>query len=155
MSWLTERLARLTPEREPDRRANRPPTRDRAVTADKHHRRLGDSERGSDQAASRNISVKIRNSGSPMRRGARTACSVPDVPLDFIKVAEASDIREGEMKIVFNELFVIANIQGRLHAFGNVYPHAAGPLGEDFWTVPSSSARGTARNGTSPPARTR
>lgn len=53
-----------------------------------------------------------------------------DLPSDFIRVAVLAEIPDGAMKIVFNSLVVIANAGGRLHAFGNICPHAGGPIGE-------------------------
>lgn len=54
------------------------------------------------------------------------------VPAGFIKLAAASELADGEMKVVYDNLVVVANAQGRFHAFGNVCPHAAGPIGEGF-----------------------
>ena len=54
------------------------------------------------------------------------------VPPDFYKVAKIEDIPNGGMKIVFNGLVVVANVNGHFHAFGNVCPHASGPIGEGF-----------------------
>ena len=131
MSWLSDRLARLTPER--------------GQTVEQIARQLGIERSrltniiGGSAIPNENLIRRLakhfgENPEQWLANAARSEdrVPVPDVPLDFIKVAEASDIREGEMKIVFNELAVIANIQGRLHAFGNVCPHAAGPLGEGF-----------------------
>jgi naphthalene 1,2-dioxygenase system ferredoxin subunit len=56
----------------------------------------------------------------------------PDLPRDFIRVAAVSEIPVGEMRIVFNGRVVVANVQGRFHAFGNSCPHAGGPIGEGF-----------------------
>ena len=36
------------------------------------------------------------------------------------------------MKIVCDGMVVVANAAGRFHAFGNLCPHAGGPLGEGF-----------------------
>ena len=58
--------------------------------------------------------------------------SAPELPTDFVKVAGVAEIRDGEMKVVFNQLAVVAKVKGCFHAFGNVCPHAAGPLGEGF-----------------------
>lgn len=55
-----------------------------------------------------------------------------DLPPDFFKVAKVSEIPVDEMKIVFNDLVVVANAEGEFYAFGNVCPHAAGPIGEGF-----------------------
>lgn len=57
-----------------------------------------------------------------------------EVPSDYIKVAKASEIDDGDMKIVFHELVTIANVDGQFYAFGNVCPHAAGPIGDGFLT---------------------
>ena len=54
------------------------------------------------------------------------------VPADFFKVAAAADIPDGSMKVVFDNLVVVARVDGHFHAFGNVCPHAAGPIGEGF-----------------------
>ena len=55
-----------------------------------------------------------------------------DVPPGFFRVATVADIPDGEMKVVFNDLVTVANSGGRFYAFGNVCPHAAGPIGEGF-----------------------
>ena len=57
---------------------------------------------------------------------------VRDLPRGFVKVAATSDIHDGEMKIVADGLIAVAHVQGRFYAFGNVCPHAAGPIGEGF-----------------------
>jgi nitrite reductase/ring-hydroxylating ferredoxin subunit len=54
------------------------------------------------------------------------------VPADFIKVAKVSEIPDGEMRVVFNNLVAVAHSDGSFHAFGNVCPHAGGPIGEGF-----------------------
>ena len=64
----------------------------------------------------------------PEDRGPATA----DPPAGFFKVAEVSEIPEGEMKIVSNGVAVVAKADGRFYAFGNVCPHAAGPIGDGF-----------------------
>jgi nitrite reductase/ring-hydroxylating ferredoxin subunit len=53
-------------------------------------------------------------------------------PVGFQKAAKVSEIAEGEMKIVSDGLAVIANAGGDYYAFGNVCPHAAGPIGDGF-----------------------
>jgi nitrite reductase/ring-hydroxylating ferredoxin subunit len=65
-------------------------------------------------------------------RQAEAAAPAPEVPADFFKVATLAELPDGEMKVVFYGLVVVANTAGRLHAFGNVCPHAAGPIGEGF-----------------------
>ncbi len=51
---------------------------------------------------------------------------------DFQTVANVSEIRTGEMKLVDldDEEVVIANVDGAFFAFGNECPHAGGPLVE-------------------------
>ncbi len=131
MSWLTDRLARLLRERD--------------QTVDQVARQLGIERSrltniiGGSAIPNENLIRRLAKHfaeapdqwlANATRREDRMP--VPDVPPDFIKVAAVSDIREGEMKIVFNGLAVVANVQGNFHAFGNVCPHAAGPLGEGF-----------------------
>jgi nitrite reductase/ring-hydroxylating ferredoxin subunit len=65
------------------------------------------------------------------KRADEKAAGTP-LPTDFIKVAKVAEVPDGEMKIVFDDLAVVANAEGRFHAFGNVCPHAAGPIGEGF-----------------------
>jgi nitrite reductase/ring-hydroxylating ferredoxin subunit len=57
---------------------------------------------------------------------------IPSVPPDFFKVAKVSEISEGEMKIVFQDLVAVAQAEGKFYAFGNVCPHAGGPIGDGF-----------------------
>jgi len=54
------------------------------------------------------------------------------LPAGFQKVAKVSEIPRGEMKIVSDGLAVVANADGDFYAFGNVCPHAAGPIGDGF-----------------------
>jgi nitrite reductase/ring-hydroxylating ferredoxin subunit len=63
------------------------------------------------------------------REDARTPTALPT---DFVKVAKVSDVDEGEMKIVFNDLVAVARADGEFYAFGNVCPHAKGPIGDGF-----------------------
>lgn len=69
-----------------------------------------------------------------LRRATRSGTEArgPDIPDGFIRVAAVSEIADGEMKIVFDNRVVIAHAEGRFHAFGNVCPHAQGPIGEGF-----------------------
>jgi nitrite reductase/ring-hydroxylating ferredoxin subunit len=57
---------------------------------------------------------------------------IPSVPPDFFKVAKVSEISDGEMKIVFQDLVAVANAEGKFYAFGNICPHAGGPIGDGF-----------------------
>jgi plasmid maintenance system antidote protein VapI len=65
---------------------------------------------------------------------ARPAIKEPtaEIPTGFVKIATVPEIPEGEMKIVCDGRVAVANVEGRLHAFDNVCPHAEGPLGEGF-----------------------
>jgi nitrite reductase (NADH) small subunit len=131
MSWLTDRLARLMPER--------------GETVEQIARQLGIERSrltniiGGAAVPNENLTRRLAKHfaedpeqwlANATRREDRVPG--PEVSLDFIKVVAVSDIRDGEMKVVFNELAVVANVGGRFHAFGNVCPHAAGPLGEGF-----------------------
>ena len=51
---------------------------------------------------------------------------------DFVKVANASEIPPGEMKIVEmdGQDVVVANVNGQFFAFANDCTHRGGPLGE-------------------------
>jgi nitrite reductase/ring-hydroxylating ferredoxin subunit len=55
---------------------------------------------------------------------------VATLPAGFIKVATTLEVPEGRMKVVYNALAVVARAEGEFYAFGNVCPHAAGPIGE-------------------------
>ena len=57
---------------------------------------------------------------------------IPSIPPDFFKVAKVSEVSEGEMKIVFQDLVAVANAEGKFYAFGNICPHAGGPIGDGF-----------------------
>ena len=131
MTWLTDRLTRLMTER------------DQSVPA--LARQLG-IERS-------RLSNILAGSAVPnenlLRRLAQTFNEAPDawlahakppepaapardVPTEFVRLARVAEIPDGAMKIVFNDLVVLANTEGRLHAFGNVCPHALGPIGEGW-----------------------
>jgi 3-phenylpropionate/trans-cinnamate dioxygenase ferredoxin subunit len=58
--------------------------------------------------------------------------NITSIPPDFFKVAKVSEVPEGEMKIVFQDLVAVANAEGQFYAFGNICPHAAGPIGEGY-----------------------
>jgi nitrite reductase/ring-hydroxylating ferredoxin subunit len=131
MSWLTERLtARM---------------RERALTAEALARQLA-VERSRLNAI---IAGAALPNDNLTRRLARVFGEDPDewlaqaatsavgeatalIPSGFVKVAAASEISDGEMKIVCDGQVVAANVAGRFHAFGNICPHAEGPLGEGF-----------------------
>lgn len=131
MSWLTERLERLLPER--------------GLSVDSLARRLG-IERSRLNAIIAGAALPNGNLARRLARAfgedpeewvARAAAWADDkppleAPAGFIKVAAVSDIPDGEMKIVCDGVVVVANAAGRFYAFGNVCPHAGGPLGEGF-----------------------
>ena len=50
--------------------------------------------------------------------------------MSFVKVAEASEIRPGEMKKVYlrGEEVLVANVEGAFHAIGNRCTHRGGDL---------------------------
>jgi nitrite reductase/ring-hydroxylating ferredoxin subunit len=132
MNWLSSRLTKLMQER--------------SLTSDTLARQLG-VERS-------RLSAIITGSAIPnenlVRRLARyfgedvdawvgnvqkresAKPAITSVPADFIKIAKVTEIPEGEMKIVFDNLVVVAHTEGSFYAFGNVGPHAAGPIGEGF-----------------------
>jgi nitrite reductase/ring-hydroxylating ferredoxin subunit len=131
MSWLTDRLAQMLPER--------------GQTIEQIARQLGIERSrlanivGGSAIPNENLTTRLAKHfgedpnqwlANVTRREAEAPAA--DLPTDFIRVAVASEIRDGEMKVVFNQLAVVANVQGRFHAFGNICPHAAGPLGEGF-----------------------
>lgn len=132
MSWLTDRLSELM--------------RQRGVAVDTLARQLGveRSRMGriiagsaipnenlikrlaryfDEDAATWLGTVGQHENGSPL---------AASVPADFIKVAKVSEIPDGETRIVFDNLVAVANYEGNFHAFGNICPHAAGPIGEGF-----------------------
>jgi nitrite reductase/ring-hydroxylating ferredoxin subunit len=129
MSWLTDRLQRLLAERglSVDALARRLAIeRSRlnaiiagaAVPNDNLTRRLA-------RALGEDPEEWAARAGEPAERE-----PAPEIPAGFVRVAAAADIPEGEMKIVCGGMVVVANAGGRFHAFGNVCPHAQGPIGE-------------------------
>jgi 3-phenylpropionate/trans-cinnamate dioxygenase ferredoxin component len=130
VSWLTDRLAMLMQER--------------GQSSDSLARQLA-IERSRLGAILAGAAVPNDNL---IRRLARIFGEAPDewlanlhrpaddtpvtTPLGFVKVAAVPEIADGEMKIVCDGTIVVANAAGRLYAFGNICPHAEGPLGEGF-----------------------
>ena len=131
MSWLADRLATLLAER--------------GLTADALARQLA-IERSRLNAIAAGIALPNDNLTRRLARvfdedpeewlahirQSSEEKPVPAAPTGFVKVAAASEIAEGAMKIVCDGQVVVANAAGRLYAFGNVCPHAEGPLGEGF-----------------------
>ena len=131
MSWLTERLATLM--------------RDRHETVETLARRLG-LERsrlanvlaGAAVPNDNLIKRLARHFGEDPQAwlvhtaGRSDPPPAPELPLGFIKLAAVADLAEGEMRIVFDNRIVLAKAEGRFHAFGNICPHAGGPIGDGF-----------------------
>jgi 3-phenylpropionate/trans-cinnamate dioxygenase ferredoxin component len=132
MSWLTDRLTKAMEQR--------------GLTVDKMARelaiersRLTNIVNGS-AIPNENLTKRFANyfgedAGDWLNSAQKRADAKPDVPSippDFFKVAKVSEIPNGEMKIVFNDLVAVANADGEFHAFGNICPHAGGPLGDGF-----------------------
>jgi nitrite reductase/ring-hydroxylating ferredoxin subunit len=131
MSWLTDRVVRLMRERE---QTVEQVARQLGIERSRLTNIIGGSAIPNDNLTRRLAKHFAEDPEQWLANATRREdrAPMPDVPPDFIKVAAVSDIREGEMKIVFNELVAVANVQGNFLAFGNVCPHAAGPLGEGF-----------------------
>jgi hypothetical protein len=53
------------------------------------------------------------------------------------------------MKIVFQDLVAVANAEGKFYTFGNICPHARGPIDEGSLRVVLSSVPSTPPSGTS------
>ena len=80
---------------------------------------------------------------------------------EFTKVAQTSDLPEGEIMLVEvgDERILLSNVQGGFHAIGEVCTHAEGPLSEgyvqgDEVECPWHGSRFNLRSGeaTNPPA---
>jgi nitrite reductase/ring-hydroxylating ferredoxin subunit len=132
MSWLVERLTKLIEQR--------------GLTADKIARdlaiersRLNNIMRG-EAVPNENLTTRFAKYFgedaaewlSNIEKRAETKPNTISIPPDFFRVATVSEIPAGEAKVVFNDLVALANIEGNFYAFGNVCPHAGGPLGEGF-----------------------
>jgi nitrite reductase/ring-hydroxylating ferredoxin subunit len=131
MSWLTDKLTGLMQERNLSVEAV-------ARQLGIERSRLSNIIAGS-AVPNQNLTKRLaghfgQEPGEWLANVGRPADSRPAtiVPAGFIKVAKVGEIPEGDMKIVFNELVVVANVDGNFHAFGNVCPHAAGPIGDGF-----------------------
>jgi nitrite reductase (NADH) small subunit len=131
MSWLTDRLQRLLPERGVS-------VESLALRLAIERSRLNAIIAGA-ALPNDNLTRRLAKAlgEDPEEWAARTGRRedhklAPETPTGFIKVAAVSEIPDGEMKIVCDGMVVVANAAGGLHAFGNVCPHAGGPLGEGF-----------------------
>jgi nitrite reductase/ring-hydroxylating ferredoxin subunit len=131
MTWLTDRLTRLMTERDQS-------VPDLARQLGIERSRLSNILAGSAQPNENLLRRLARHFNEPPDDWVAHAgqphldAPAPDVPAGFVRIAGLSEVPDGAMKIGFNDLVVVANHQGRLHAFGNVCPHAAGPIGEGW-----------------------
>jgi len=132
MSWLADRLATLLAERGLSvdglaRQLAVERSRLAAIVAgaalpnDNLTRRLA-------RALGEDPAEWLARAGQPVDAAAAPPASA--APTGFVSVAAASEIADGEMKIVCDGQVVVANAAGRFHAFGNICPHADGPLGD-------------------------
>ncbi|HTV90706.1 MAG TPA: Rieske 2Fe-2S domain-containing protein [Stellaceae bacterium] len=131
MSWLTDRLATLLPARglSIDELA-----RQLAIERSRLHAILAGAALPNDNLARRLAKICGDDPEEWLAHLHKEAPAPPplQVQTGFVKVAAASEIPDGEMKIVCGGLVVIAHAAGGFHAFGNICPHAEGPLGEGF-----------------------
>lgn len=131
MTWLTDRLTKLMTERDQS-------VPDLARQLGIERSRLSNIVAGT-ALPNENLLRRLAQSFGEApdewvghARPAEPAASAQNIPAGFVSVARLSEIQDGVMKIVFDDLVVVANTAGRLHAFGNVCPHAAGPIGEGW-----------------------
>jgi 3-phenylpropionate/trans-cinnamate dioxygenase ferredoxin component len=131
MSWLTERLATRMRERELTVEAF---ARQLAIERSRLNAIVAGAALPNDNLTRRLARVFGEDPNEWLARAARPAADEPSTeePSGFVKVAGVSEILDGEMKIVCDGQVVVANVDGRFHAFGNICPHAEGPLGEGF-----------------------
>lgn len=131
MSWLTERLATRMREREltVDVLA-----RQLAIERSRLNAILSGAALPNDNLTRRLARIFGEDPSEWLANAAEPANGQPAVkaPAGLVKVATASEIRDGEMTIVCDGRVVLANVDGRFYAFGNICPHAEGPLGEGF-----------------------
>jgi len=131
MSWLTERLATRMLERELTVDAL---ARELAVERSRLNAIVAGSTLPNDNLTRRLARVFGEDPNEWLAQATWSAADEPAaaMPTGLVKVAAASEIGDGEMKIVCNGEVVVANVGCRFYAFGNICPHAEGPLGEGF-----------------------
>ena len=132
MSWLTDRVSTLMLERNQSAEAL---ARQLGVERSRLARILEGSAVPNDNLLKRLARHFDEDPEEWLRQAGRsgeTGTPAPALPRDFIRVATVTEIPVGGMRIVLDGLAVVANVQGRLHAFGNICPHAGGPIGEGF-----------------------
>jgi nitrite reductase/ring-hydroxylating ferredoxin subunit len=131
MSWLTDKLTRLMQERSQSVEAV---ARQLGIERSRLSNIIAGSAIPNENLTKRLARHFAEEPGDWLDNVSKPEAAGPvtTLPADFIKVAKVAEIPDGDMKIVFNELVVVANVDGHFHAFGNVCPHAAGPIGEGF-----------------------
>jgi nitrite reductase/ring-hydroxylating ferredoxin subunit/plasmid maintenance system antidote protein VapI len=132
MSWLTDKLKNVMTQRSltVDKVA-----RDLAVERSRLNKIIDGSVIPNENLTKRFAKYFGEDTGEWLNNAKKREDSkraVASIPPDFFKVAKVSEVPEGDMKIVFNDLVALANANGKFYAFGNICPHAAGPLGEGF-----------------------
>jgi len=136
MTWLTERVAARMRERELTVEAV---ARQLAVERSRLNAIIAGTVLPNDNLTRRLARVFGEDPDEWLAQATRPATDelppeipVAELPTGFVRVAAVSEIPDGEMKIVCDGQVVVANVEGRFHAFGNICPHADGPLGEGF-----------------------
>jgi naphthalene 1,2-dioxygenase system ferredoxin subunit len=131
MSWLTERLLTRMRERELTVDAL---ARQLAVERSRLNAIISGAAMPNGNLLGRLARVFGEDPNEWLTRATGPAADEPtaEIPSGFIRVAAVSEILDGEMTIVCDGQVVVANVNGRFHAFGNICPHAEGPLGEGF-----------------------
>jgi len=132
MSWLTDKLTKLIEQRG---LTIEKVARELAIERSRLTNIVNGSVLPNESLAKRFANYFREDVGewlNNLEKREETKPNATSIPPDFFKVAKVSEIPESDMKIVFNNLVAVANAGGRFYAFGNVCPHAAGPLGEGF-----------------------
>ena len=131
MNWLTERLARQMREREltVDGLA-----RQLAVERSRLNAIIAGAALPNDNLIRRLARAFGEDPSEWLAQAGKRSSdqSTPEMSTGFVRVAAVSEIAKGEMMIVCDGQIVLANVEGHYHAFGNICPHAEGPLGEGF-----------------------
>jgi nitrite reductase/ring-hydroxylating ferredoxin subunit len=132
VSWLTDRLSKLMLERNEPVEAL---ARQLGIERSRLSRILEGAAFPNDnllKRLARHFGEEPEAWLSHARRSDDAGTPAVALPSDFTTVATVAEIPAGAMRIVCNGLAVVANVQGRFHAFGNICPHAGGPIGEGF-----------------------
>jgi nitrite reductase/ring-hydroxylating ferredoxin subunit len=132
MSWLTDKVAQAMAQRglTIDKMA-----RELAIERSRLTNIVNGSAIPNDNLIKRLANYFGDDAGEWLNSAERREDPKPDIPSispDFFKVAKVSEVSEGEMKIVFQDLVAVANAEGKFYAFGNICPHAGGPIGDGF-----------------------